>query len=685
MMVLRIYSSYFVRFEEFFVHFVVKKESYTILKIIFFLTAFLLSSPAFTQETKISETIVSIAEDLAADESDPEAISLYIDQLRELADNPVKINSSGEEEISRLFFLSDFQVKVLADYIRSSGKIISVFEIANIPGFDKETAKTMIPFISLDIKSVSYSAPLRWRNTLITNISDKPGPKDPSSLGSSVRILTKYMFTSGSFSGGFSAEKDPGEKLISGNPPVPDFISAHLAYKGTGLIKRIIIGDFSARFGQGTNVNTGIRTGLTLTAPGFMAARNEIRPYTSTDENSFFRGVAGDFGFKNLGVSLFYSVNSLDATIESLSGNSGNYVKSFYQSGLHNSSSSMVKKDAISDLSYGINVSYNFNNLRIGAAFSEDRLSLPVKPQGNNPLEVFDFKGDCNSIYTLYYNTLIKKIILYGDISVNQSFKHAIVQGISLRPSDRLNINFLYRNYDTGFSGFHGKGPGSRSANGNEQGTLGNFNFEAAKHLFLSGGVDIQYFPWLKYRCSAPSMGIRKELRAMFLPTEKLSVEALYNYRLTMTDGTVTIGIPVLKEIVTRGIKGSVKYSLYDYLTIGTRIDYKVVNPSGSKGVLLSQDIVCRFSRIPVTLWMRYCLYKTDDWDSRIYVYENDLLYSFSIPALSGEGSRSYIMVKWDISDSAEIRLKYGLTSNLISRSEYEENDELKFQIKILF
>jgi hypothetical protein len=639
----------------------------------------------FGQEIRISEIIVSIAEDLAYDESDPEAISLYIDQLRELAENPVKINSSGEEEISKLFFLSDFQVKALTDYIKTTGKIISVFEIANIPGFDRETTESMIPFISLETKSGTNAAPVSWRNTLITNLSDKPGQEDVSSPGSSLRILTKYTFTAGSISGGITAEKDPGEKFISGNPPLPDFISAHLAYKGTGFIKRLILGDYSARFGQGTNVNTGIRTGLTLSAPGYMAARNEIRPYTSTDENNFFRGVAAEFGFNNLVLSLFYSVNSLDAAIESLSDNSGYYVKSFYQSGLHNSSSLMLKKDVLYDLSYGSNVSYNFKNLRIGAAFSNDRLSLPVIPEENNPLNVFDFKGDNNSIYTLYYNTVIKKIIFFGDISVNQSFKYAIVQGVSLRPSDRLNINFLYRNYDEGFAGFHGKGPGSRSANGNEQGTLGNFNFEAAKYLFISGGVDIQHFPWLKYRCSSPSLGIRKELRAMFLPAEKLSFEAVYNYRLAMIDGPETSGIPVPEEIVTRGFKGSVKYSLYDYLTIGTRIDYKAVNPSGSRGALLSQDIVGKFKRIPVTIWFRYCLYKTDDWDSRIYVYENDLLYSFSIPALSGEGNRSYLMVKWDISDKAEVRFKYGLTSNLSSRNEYEENDELKFQIKILF
>ena len=111
------------------------------------------------------------------------------------------------------------------------------------------------------------------------------------SLGSDWKILTKYKFTAGVFSGGFTTEKDPGEKYLSGNPPLPDFFSAHLAYHGNGIIKRIIIGDYSARFGQGSNINTGIPRGISLVSPGYMSSSDEIKPYTSTEENKFFRGV----------------------------------------------------------------------------------------------------------------------------------------------------------------------------------------------------------------------------------------------------------------------------------------------------------------------------------------------------------------------------------------------------------
>ena len=299
------YTDFFVIFVQTFVSFVVKNK-FIFNSIPLWLV---IASPVlvFGQSEKTSETIIEIAEELAADDEDPEAVSTFTDRLQELSENPVKINSSDEKEISRLFFLSDFQVKALTDYTHSTGQIVSVYELAIIPGFDEETAVMIIPFITLENKLVNHSDSARWKSSLVSNFSIKPGNNDTSFLGSDWRILTKYKFTAGGFSGGFTIEKDPGEKLISGNPPLPDFLSAHLAYSGSGFIRRIIVGDFSARFGQGTNINTGIRRGISITNPGYMSASDEIKPYTSTEENKFFRGVATEFSIRNLEVSMFYS------------------------------------------------------------------------------------------------------------------------------------------------------------------------------------------------------------------------------------------------------------------------------------------------------------------------------------------------------------------------------------------
>lgn len=652
-------------------------------KILISLSLVLLQFEVDCQETKLSESIISIAEELATDESDPETVGLYIEKLYDLYENPVNINTSDKDEISRLFFLSDFQVKVLADYLSSSGKIVSIYEIANLPGFDKETAIMMNIFIDLNQIPVREAKHSDWRNTLVTNVIWKPGDTDSSWLGSPIKLLTKYKFTADGFSGGLSAEKDAGETLLYGYPPRPDFLSGHVAWNGKGLVRRIIIGDFSARFGQGTNINTSIRTGLSLHAPGYMAARSEIRPYTSTDENNFFRGAGADLAYRNFSFSLFYSRNTLDASMVSSTSSGSDLVSSFYTSGIHNSATTLQKKDALTDQSYGINLSYNLKNIRIGTTWSEDRLSVPVKKVENVPEKIFNFSGNSNSVYSLYYNSLINRILLYGEITSNESFKYTAVQGMTFRPSDRLSLNLLYRYYDKGYFSLHGHSPGTSSTSGSGKSILGNFTFEAAKHFFISGGCDIQEFKWLRYRTSSPSYSIKRELRLRYSPSDNFQAEGAYYYHLSTSDDNKLNSIPGLDELTTRSFTTAFRFTPLENMTLGTRVYVKLAEQSESKGMLLLQDMNYSFRNASVTLWLRYSLFSTDTWDTRIYIYENDLLYSYSIPALSGKGSRNYLMISWKITEKAEVRIKYGILSKPVSDSTKRYSDEFRFQVRI--
>ena len=654
-------------------------------KYFYILILTLLPETILCQNENLSEIIASIAEELAADESDPEAITVFIEHLHELTENPVNINSGDENEISRLFFLSDFQIKAIVDYIKSSGSLVSTYEITVIPGFDQQTAKMMVPFITFGNKVNDQSGTITWRNTFLTNLIIKPGERDSSYVGSSPRILSKYKFTAGHISGGFTIEKDPGEKTLTGMPPLPDFLSANLSYNGNGIIKRIIIGDYGACFGQGTNINTGIRMGLSLSAPGYMAGRNEIRPYTSTDENNFFRGAAAEFSYRNLALLLFCSQNRIDGTLNSSTDSTGFYIRDFYRTGMHNTLTLREKKDVINETSFGVNLTYDFTFLRAGLVWSGSSFSLPVNGENEKPEDLFKFEGKRNNIYTFYYNSLINKFLLFGEISSNDFRNLALMQGITLRPSDRLTINFLYRNYAPGFHSFHGRGPGNSLYTSNEQGMLGNFTFEAAKHLFISAGCDLSYFPWLKYRSNSPSFARKKEIKLKYLVTENIIFDLSYNIRSSMLNHSEDKGIAHMEEISNRVLKFLVKYSPDENLLLSSCINYKVTSPSEGKGFLMLQDVSYKFRQTPVTLWLRYCIFNTDNWDSRLYSYENDLLYTFSIPALSGEGTRSYVMVKWEVSDIAELRIKYGLTSCLDGNSLSEHQDELRIQFRIWF
>lgn len=658
---------------------------HAIKKIMFFTCTLLLNTLAFCQNKELSENIMSIAEELATDETNPEEVSIYIEQLQELSENPVKINSGDESEISRLFFLSDFQQNALTEYIKTSGKIVSLYEFVNIPGFNRQTAEMVIPFISLDAKQITTRYPSRLRNNILTNLTIKPGEIDTSFPGSQMKILSKYKFYSGRIDGGITIEKDQGEKFLYGHPPLPDFFSAHLSFSGNGIIRRVIIGDFGARFGQGTNINTGIHTAPSLTAPGYMSGGEEIKPFTSTDENNFFRGVAAELAFKKLHLILLFSTSAIDATIEQSPDSIGSFVSSLYTSGLHNSSSLLKKKDALTEASAGINLSYNFPRIRIGTTLSGNRFSMPVKPDTKVPENLYAFSGSGNNNISFYYSSLINRILVYGEISLNTFHDHSIVQGISLRPSDRLTINFLYTDYSRGFHSFHSNGPGFNRSGFNETALLGNFTFEAAKHLFISGGCNFSLFPWLKYRCSFPSSSVRKELRLSYTPNNDLAIDLIYKYRSAMYNSSDGSGIEGISEVETRSFKGVARYRVNDNLSLITRIDFNYVLPSASSGMELSQDLKLCSGTLPLTLWFRYTLFKTANWESRIYVYENDLLNSFSIPVLAGDGSRSYIMAKWEFGKWSELRIKYAVTSTYSGNEISEVKDELKVQFRIWF
>ncbi len=654
-------------------------------KIILILDLILFPSISFSQEENVSEIIGSIVEELADDESYPEAAETYAEKLYDLIEKPVRINSADESELSRLFFLTDFQVKALADYIRNTGRIYSIYEIASIPGFDTDFARMLSPFLSLDSETKSGSVSSGMRSVLLSSFSQRFPVSDTSAPGQPWKLLTKYKFSAGRFSGGFTWEKDAGELLLSGKPPLPDFFSANLAWTGKGILRKVIAGDFGARFGMGTGINTGLSTGLSLTQPGYLSGGDEIRSYTSTDENIFFRGAAVHLQAGRTGLTFFSSINRIDATVDTIDNEKEISIETFQRSGLHSTISSVAGKDAVTEFCYGINASTDFKYFRLGVLLTGSRFSLPAGKRDPGPEDIFDFTGAVNTTATSYYKAVFGRILLYGEVSSNQGKRFAFVQGLSFRPSDRLTMNVLYRDYETGFKSFHGRGLFSSPAGDNIKGVFANFNFEAARHLFVSAGCDLRINPWLKYRCSAPSLTVKREWRLKYLPSDKITFEAVYTSGKSSLNRQETNGIRKQKGFKSQSIKGIFRYFPVENLTLTTRIDYKTAQPDGGRGMLLLQDFCYRFTKIPLSVWFRHSIFKTDSWDSRLYAYENDLLSSFSIPALSGEGSRSYIMLAWKTNKFIDFRIKYGITEMSPESERGKNSIELKMQVKMMF
>lgn len=639
-------------------------------------------SSAVKAQENINEKIISaIAEEISSQDENAADLESITDKIYELEINPVRVNLGSIRENGRLFFLSGNQINALTEYVNIHGKIISLHEISAINGFDSETAAMIAPFITFGESPHGQTSQSRWiRQTLLNNFSVKPGYEVRNSMGSQWKILSKYRIAAGSFSAGLTAEKDAGEKYFTGNPPGPDFFSGFLGYNGNGILREVIAGDYSAGFGMGAVINTGFRSGLSVAVPGVLTPACEIRPHTSAEENNFFRGIAITLGKGRFETTLFSSLNTVDATLNSDSLNRS--VRSLYTSGLHNTTTSVMKKDKLREFTWGVNASVFFRSFSAGVTVTQNNFSLPFSPDRSDPGDLNDFCGRRNSLAGLWYSAAAGRFIFSGEAATGPGLRPAVTQSVSFVPGDRISFSFLYRYYSPGFISFHGKGMFSGSAPSNEEAILGTLKYEAARYLFISAGSEIRNHPWAKYLTCFQSTSMRSEVRVNYIP-RKFSIEAVYRTGYSQHNLNVSTGVPGIRELKTHSVSLKAKYMSSERLSAAARSDIKICSSGVAPGMMLSSDLAWQSGITPVRVWFRHSLFSTGGWDTRIYAFENDLLDSFSIPALSGKGSRTYIMVEWKPVGQVMMRVKYGVTSEITDAGKWEFSDELKLQLKV--
>jgi hypothetical protein len=108
-------------------------------------------------------------------------------------------------------------------------------------------------------------------------------------------------------------------------------------------------------------------------------------------------------------------------------------------------------------------------------------------------------------------------------------------------------------------------------------------------------------------------------------------------------------------------------------------------------GFMVFQDIQFTPEKIPVNASARIAWFNTDSYNSRIYAYENDLLYTFSIPAFYGNGIRTYLNLNYQISEKLDCWFKIANTlwndrdaiSSGYNEIQGKNKTELKFQLRL--
>ena len=79
-------------------------------------------------------------------------------------------------------------------------------------------------------------------------------------------------------------------------------------------------------------------------------------------------------------------------------------------------------------------------------------------------------------------------------------------------------------------------------------------------------------------------------------------------------------------------------------------------------GVSLLQDIEYHIPIVPIVLQLRMQAFDAREWNNRIYAYENDVLYAYSIPNVYGLGARFYLNARYKINDTFSVYLRVSET-----------------------
>ena len=95
-----------------------------------------------------------------------------------------------------------------------------------------------------------------------------------------------------------------------------------------------------------------------------------------------------------------------------------------------------------------------------------------------------------------------------------------------------------------------------------------------------------------------------------------------------------------------------------------TQADGNMVQAKGAwtYGWSVLQDVEYRFSEVPIVLQFRAQAFDAREWNNRVYIYENDVLYAYAIPFVYGLGGRFWLNARYKINDIFSVYLRVSET-----------------------
>lgn len=663
------------------------------------------------EEAPVKQTIEDLIEDIASStDAELDYSSLY-DDLNYFLNNRINLNNTNTGELEKLQFLSDFQIKSLLDYIHTNGPMLSIYELQLVYGFTFQDIINLLPFVA--VATAETTEKLKWNYAIkygthqvfmrgqtileqqegFAPTNDSLTALNPNSryLGNPYKLYTKYKYNyKNKIYWGITAEKDAGEEFFTGsNKNGFDFYSFHLQLNDISIFKTITIGDFQAKFGQGLILWSDMGLGKTPYIMNIRKKSQGISKYSSTNENYFMRGAGTTVKLMNFNISAFYSNKKIDANIQDSTDNEIASVSAFQESGLHSVPSEIEDENSIREQIMGANISYNHRFLKVGITGINYNYSASLI-RDTSVINQFDFRGNENTNLSLDYLMTLGKINLFGEEAYSINGGKAFLNGVLVNPAPQIAFSVLHRYYERNFQANYGNAFAEGSKNSNESGVYFGLEVHPIKKWTLRAYFDSYKFPWLKTGADAPSQGHEWFAQAEYIPTRNLDMYFRIKNEIKSVNQETIAGIDKMGEQQKLSLRLHINYRLNEQLVLKNRIEtshYKESQQNSEYGYMIYQDVFYTLKKIPLSFNLRYAIFDTDSYNTRIYAYESDILYAFSIPAYYSKGTRTYFNLKYSVSNYIDIWVKYAQTYysdlDVISSGLSQINGNTKSEIKV--
>lgn len=614
-----------------------------------------------------------------ATEGDYEELLLAYEYYRE---HPININSDELVHLEEMGLLGVFQVDAVKRYRRQFGDLLFVDELLMLEEFSEATVAVITPLIyfgksertqereKITMRKILFHG----QHQVTLNYAEKFGAAtDEAYLGSPRKIQLKYAYRyKQRFRIGVAMEKDVGEPFFfsglsdSVRSLVSQYRNAGFDFygfygyasdlritngeKGALIVKDLALGDYQLSFGQGLTLWSGMSLGKASGGSSVMKRAAGVRPKTSAGEGKFFRGAATTLKYKDFYVTAFYSNRKID---------------SLQESGYHRTLSELERRQTIRQQVFGGHLRYAGPRLEIGFTAYHQRLGTPIelKPSKYNQ---YYFQGDRLTDFGLDFRWLLNNFVFFGELARSDNGAMAGLIGMTAKPMGYVNFSFLYRNYAKSYQSLFNGAFGESSRGQGEEGVYLGLQCAPAPSWDLLAYCDFFRLTWLTSQVYNPSWGQEYSLKISHQIGKSASMQFKFKSKTKMKnsiDDQVYSHYPIF--YTKRSAKLQISYVITDALTFSDNAAYShYFNNDGadSRGYMLCHDVSYKPDDKPYSLTLRYAIFSSDDYNSRISVYENDVLGAFSIPSLSGRGQRIYLLGKLKLFGSLSLYSRIGLT-----------------------